>query len=450
MVSKSTHADEVIELLITLVQNKCINPPGTEVKSISTIKNHLTQHNIPCQVVQTSAPERANLIAEINGDGSGPSLMFGPSHVDVVPIGNESAWEVDPFSGVIKDEQIWGRGTLDMLFIVATQVQAFVRLFEEGFKPKGDLKLCLVADEEAGGIYGTEWLMKNHPDFMKVDYAVGEAGGIPIAPGRLLLGTGEKGAGWKRISFKGTPTHGSMPYKSDNAVVKAAIAADRLSKYTPPVNLDYIKLMAKGLGLNKVTQLLLSHRIFLPLVLKMSHRQNPVMARLLHALSRMTISPNIFHGGTKTNIVAGEAYLDVDIRTLPNQDDQYIAAQLRKAMGNLGAEAIIEHPPDQPGFFTSEGTASDPQSEIVPYMVKAVAEVYPEVQFVPLVMAGATDLRYLREQGTQAYGFSLFDPDTPINTMATLPHGPNERVSLKTVEYSLIAYYNLAKEFLGH
>jgi acetylornithine deacetylase/succinyl-diaminopimelate desuccinylase-like protein len=240
-----------------------------------------------------------------------------------------------------------------------------------------------------------------------------------------------------------------MPYKSDNAVVKAAIAAERLNKYTPPVNLDYIKIMVNGLGLSRITRLMLSHRFFLPIVLKTAHRQNPVMARLLHALSRMTISPNIFHGGTKTNIIAGEAYLDVDIRTLPNQDDEFIEKHLRKAMGKLGEEAVIEKPPDQPGFFTSEGTASNPNSEIIPFMCNAVSEIYPGAQFVPLIMAGATDLRYLREQGTQAYGFSLFDPDTPINTMATLPHGPNEHVSLKTVEYSFIAYYKLAKEFLG-
>ncbi|MHA1975439.1 MAG: M20/M25/M40 family metallo-hydrolase [Candidatus Hodarchaeales archaeon] len=448
MESDSRYVDEVNQLLITLVQNKCINPPGNELKSIRTIEKYLKDRDIPCQVFE-SAPNRGNLISEIKGTGNRPSLMFGPSHVDVVPIGNESAWDVDPFSGIIKDDHIWGRGTTDMLFIVATQVQAFVRLFEEQFRPKGDLKLCIVADEEAGGIYGTEWLMKHQPDFMRVDYALSEAGGIPIAPGKLLLGIGEKGASWKRVSFKGTPSHGSMPYKSDNAVIKAAIAAERLNKYTPPINLDYIKLMANGLGLSKIIRLMLSHRIFLPIVLKMAHKQNPVMARLLHALSRMTISPNIVHGGTKTNIVAGEAYLDVDIRILPNQDDEFVIKHLRKAMGKLGKEAIIERPPDQPGFFTSEGTASDPNSEIIPFMRNAVAEVYPNAQFVPLIVAGATDLRYLRERGTQAYGFSLFDPETPLNTMATLPHGPNERISLKTVEYSLMAYYNLAKEFLS-
>ena len=127
MTTETEHIEETNQLLIKLVQNKCINPPGTELKSIYTIQEYLSGRNIPCEVFE-SAPERGNLIAQIPGKGDGPSLMLGPSHVDVVPIAKPSAWEVDPFAGVIKDEQIWGRGTLDMLFIVATQVQAFIRL----------------------------------------------------------------------------------------------------------------------------------------------------------------------------------------------------------------------------------------------------------------------------------------------------------------------------------
>ena len=208
-------------------------------------------------------------------------------------------------------------------------------------------------------------------------------------------------------------------------------------------------MMAEGLGLNFFTRLMLSNRMLLPLAIRSATKQNPVMGRLLHALSRMTISPNVLHGGLKTNVVPGEAYIDLDIRVLPKQDDDYIEKHLRKAMGSLGQEAEIGKPPDIPGFFTSVGTASDPDSEIVPYMKKAVAEYYPEVEFVPLVMPGATDMRFLREEGTQAYGFSLFAPESPLNTMATLPHGPNERVRLKTIECTFKAYYNLAREFLG-
>ena len=436
---------EATQLLVTLIQNKCINPPGNELKSIKTIEKHLTEQNVPCKVFE-SAPNRGNLIAEIKGTGERPSLMFGPSHVDVVPIGNESAWEVDPFAGIIKDEHVWGRGTLDMLFIVVTQIQAFVRLYKEGFKPRGDLKLCIVSDEEAGGEYGTKWLLKNQPDFMKVDYAVGEAGGgTPVAPNRLVLSTGEKGCTDKRISFTGTPGHGSLPYKSDNAILKAAIATQRIVNYTPPIFLDYVKTLAKGFGLNKFLCILLGNRFSFPLILKLLHKQQPESAKIFHALSRMTMSPNIFKGGNKINVIAGTAEIDVDIRPLPFQDEEYIEKHLQKALGSLWEEATIQSL--ETGSISSVGTASDPESEIIPFMHKAIEEYYPNATLVPFIIYGGSDLRYLREQGTQAYGFSLFEPETPSNMWEGI-HSPNERISLKTLEYTFKSYYNLAKNFL--
>jgi acetylornithine deacetylase/succinyl-diaminopimelate desuccinylase-like protein len=445
--TETDQIEEATQLLITLIQNKCINPPGNELKSIQTIEKYLTDRNVPCQVFE-SAPNRGNLIAEIKGTGERPSIMFGPSHVDVVPIGNESAWEVDPFAGIIKDGYVWGRGTIDMLFIVVTQIRAFVRLYKEGFKPRGDLKLCIVADEEAGGGYGTKWLMQHQPDFMKVDFAIGEAGGgTPIDTNRLILSTGEKGSISKKISFTGTPSHGSLPYKSDNAILKAAIATQRIVDYNPPIFLDYVKNLAKGFGLNRFLQILSGNRFSFPLILKILHRQQPGFAKVFHALSRMTMSPNVFKGGNKINVIAGTAEISVDIRTLPFQDDQYVEKHLQKALGSLWKEATIESFEGGISSFTSVGTASDPESEIVSFMYKAIEEYYPNARLVPFIIYGASDLRYLREQGTQAYGFSLFESKTPSNVWEGI-HSPNERISLKTLEYSFNAYYNLAKSFL--
>ena len=122
-----------------------------------------------------------------------------------------------------------------MLFMVATQVHAFAKLVEENFQPKGDLILFIVADEECGGEYGAKWVIENKPDSINLGkrkmFAVTESGGISIAPGKLVFINGEKGASRKILRFKGTPSHGSMPYASDNAVLKAAKAATLLSEY---------------------------------------------------------------------------------------------------------------------------------------------------------------------------------------------------------------------------
>ncbi len=436
-----------VNLLSELIQNKCVNPPGNELKSIRTVQRRLQEHGIECQVFE-SAPNRGNLVSMIKG-GEGPRLMFGPAHVDVVPVENVDSWQEDPFSGVVKDGYIWGRGALDMLFIVVAQVQTFIRLHEEGFKPKGELKLLVVSDEEAGGAHGAGWMVENHPELVHTDYAVTEAGGISIAPGKILFMAGEKGVARKRISFRGKAGHGSMPHGSDNAVVKLSEAVTRLSRYDPPATTKHLSHVADGLGLGFIQRLMLTNSLLLPITLNRLRSREPVIAMLIHGLSRMTISPNIVYGGVKVNVIPENAYVDLDIRTLPGQDEEYVMSQLRQALGPMADEAIIEEPVGVESGFMSYGSASPSQSEFVEAMERAVRKEISDATLVPLIMPGASDCRFLREQGAEAYGFSLFDPETPTSHLADLAHGSNERVSARTLDLTQKVYYHLAKDVLG-
>lgn len=441
---------ESISLLSELIQNKCVNPPGNELKSIHSIQRFLQERDIQCQVYE-SAPNRGNLVTRIPGTNDGPKLMFGPAHVDVVPVENPDEWEVDPFSGTVKDGYVWGRGALDMLYIVVTQVQAFIQLQKEKFQPKGDLILLIVSDEEAGGIFGAEWMLRNHPEQVKTDYLVTEAGGLSIAPGKLAFMIGEKGGAWKRITFKGTPGHGSMPFDSDNAAHKAAQGIIRLREYCDskiPLTTEYLSYLAKGLDLGFVQRFMLTNKRLLSFTLNNLKKRDPQMAKVIHGLSRMTISPNIVQGGTKVNVIPATTYMDVDIRTLPSQDDNYVVTHLKKALGDLAAEATIESMTVEEGGFTSYGNASPASSEFVTAMEKAVKQEFPDSSLVPFIMPAVSDCRFFREQGVDAYGFSLFDPETPMSHLASLAHGTNERISIKTLELSQKVYYNLAKIFL--
>ncbi|MCW3988788.1 MAG: M20/M25/M40 family metallo-hydrolase [Candidatus Bathyarchaeota archaeon] len=443
---ENASSSDTISLLSELIQNKCVNPPGDELKSIKTVQRRLREHGIESRVFE-SAPNRGNLVARIKGD-DGPRLMFGPAHVDVVPVENVDSWEEDPFSGIVKDGYVWGRGALDMLFIVAAQVQAFIELHEEGFHPRGELILLVVSDEETGGTHGVRWMIENHPELVEADYAVTEAGGISIAPGKIAFMIGEKGVARKRISFKGKAGHGSMPYLSDNAVVKLSEAVTRLSRYSPPLTTEYLGHIAEGLGLGFVQRLMLTNPWLLPLTLGRLRSSEPMMARMVHGLSRMTVSPNIVHGGVKVNIIPETAYVDLDIRTLPGQDEDYVISHLRKALGPLADEAAIEDPPGDERGLMSFGSSSPARSEFVDAMEKAVRKEIPGGTLVPLIMPGATDCRFMREQGVEAYGFSLFDPETPPSHLADLAHGSNERVSVRTVELTQRVYRHLAKDFL--
>ena len=147
-------------------------------------------------------------------------------------------------------------------------------------------------------------------------------------------------------------------------------------------------------------------------------------------------------------MIPEKAYVDVDIRTLPDQNDDYVIAQLKQALGPLAEDVTIEDLPESRGRMMSFGSESPPISEFVNAMENAVRKEIPEGKLVPMILPGASDSRFLRMQGTHAYGFSLFDPETPTSNLADLAHGANERVSIKTLDLTKKVYYTLAKDFL--
>lgn len=448
------HVEETYQLLIELVQNKCVNPPGDETRSIKTIEKFLKNKGVRCKVFE-SKKNKGNLVAVIPGtDKEAPGLIFGPSHVDVVPVTKPDEWQENPFGGLRKDGFIWGRGTLDMLFIVASQVQAFALLSQEKFKPKGDLVLFIVADEETGGLWGADWMINNHSDELCINnrkmFAVTEAGGVQINKDKFVIINGEKGATGLILRFQGTPGHGSAPYSSDNAVHKASKAALYLTDYCDnkiPIDTTYIRNLVKGIGMNFILRSLIINRKILPIILKILNKKDPEMPKVLHSLSRMTISPNIIQGGNKINIIASEATLKLDIRKLPGQDYEYVIFHVKKALKELADEVIIENIKTDE-FIESMGSASPVESDFVTAMKNAIRKEFPNANLVPLIAGGATDGRYLRKINVDTYGFSLFAPETPTNEIVNLAHGVDERISQKTVELSLKVYYNLAKEFL--
>ncbi|MHA1906158.1 MAG: M20/M25/M40 family metallo-hydrolase [Candidatus Thorarchaeota archaeon] len=442
--------DEAKDLLCQMIRNKCINPPGGEMRNIRTVSDYLKSKDVPHEVYE-SAPERGNLLAEITGSGDGPSLMFGPSHVDVVPVLDESAWLVPPFEGIEKDGCIWGRGALDMLYFVACQSVVFARLYEEGFKPKGTVKLLIVADEEAAGTFGAKWMIENHPDKVRVDYLITEQGGEPVGENRIAYWFGEKGMAWKKLIFKGVEQHGSMPFRSDNAVVKLAKAVKRLSEYQPQRDTKFIKPLLENMSMSGMAKKLAGNTSTLPKVLDSLFRDSPGLARFLHALTQMTISPNLAKGGTKVNVIPGEAILYVDIRLLPGQDEDYVNEQIRRALGDLADETIIERIPKEEGGDMFPGTASDVRSPFVEILQEAVRAVKgPETILVPLMSTGGTDARLFRNAfGTQAYGFAVSDDTIDGDTIRSLFHGDNERIAVGTIDLTAKAYYEVAKRFLS-
>ena len=172
------------ELLQTLIRNECVNDgtgdTGDETRNSDTLVSYLDGPGVD---IETYTPRegRDSMIARIAGsDPDAPSLCL-MGHTDVVPV-NESGWSNDPFGGqVIRTadgvDEVWGRGAIDMLNLTSSMAVAFRALANSGFTPKGDLIYFGVADEEAGGVWGAEWMAEHHWDAMKADYVLTELGG---------------------------------------------------------------------------------------------------------------------------------------------------------------------------------------------------------------------------------------------------------------------------------
>ncbi len=240
-----------------------------------------------------AAPGRTSLVARIEGtDPDAPTLLL-MGHTDVVPA-NPEGWRHDPFGGELIDGEVWGRGAVDMLNLTASMAVATKHLARGGFRPKGTLVYLAVADEEALGSLGAGHLVDHEADAVRADYVITESGGIPIpSPTGLKLPVivAEKGSYWVKLRVRGTPGHGTQPYKTDNALVTAAHVVQRLAEYEPATQIhDIWRRFLEGMDYpDEMVQPLLDPDTFLD-----ACEVFPVgMARQFHACTHTTFAPTM-------------------------------------------------------------------------------------------------------------------------------------------------------------
>jgi acetylornithine deacetylase/succinyl-diaminopimelate desuccinylase-like protein len=425
------HTGEATELLQALIRNACVNDgtpdSGEERRNADTLQTYLEGAGLEVERF-TPHGDRTSVVARIEGtDPSAPKLCL-MGHTDVVPV-SRSGWSRDPFSGDVIDGEIWGRGAIDMLNITASMAVAFKELARTGFQPKGDIIYFGVADEEAGGVYGAKWMVDHHWDAIECDFVLTEMGGWSHLDGRKVgISVGEKGIAWRRITVKGTPGHGSMPYGADNAVIKAAEVVKRLSEYHPTAKLDEMwaaRVMATKMPDDVKAGLLDPNRLEATLAML------PVAtAKLLHACTHTTISPNVVHGGVKTNVIPDVVEIDVDIRTLPGDDSDRVLHYLREALGDLADEVEISP------LFNDLSSISPMHNELWGILQRRTQVVYPEAELLPELIVGGTDSRFFRSKGTVAYGTGLFAPGVDFALFASRFHGHDERIDVESLGLS--------------
>jgi acetylornithine deacetylase/succinyl-diaminopimelate desuccinylase-like protein len=434
---------EVTELLQALIRHACVNDgsddSGFEHRSADLLANELEGPGLDLERYEPHAG-RTSLLARIEGtDADAPSLLL-MGHTDVVPV-NADGWSRDPFAAELVDGEVWGRGAVDMLNLTASMAVAFKRLARSGFRPRGTIGYLAVADEEALGTWGAEWLVDHEADHVGTDYVITESGGFPASRPdgiRLPVMVAEKGSHWCTLRIAGTPGHASQPFRTDNALVTAAEVVRRLAEYRPQTQIhETWRRYVEGMGFRpERAEALLQPDGFveycetLPLG----------FGRIAEACTHTTFAPTVVHGGTKTNVIPDRVDLQVDIRTLPGQTAADIEAMLADVLGDLAPRVEVV------SANHDGSTASSADTPLWDAMQRVCEGFYPGSALVPSMTVGATDARFFRRIGTTAYGFGLFSRSLRYEDYAVMFHGDDERVDVESLRLSTEMWIALAEE----
>ena len=440
-----------VELLQTLIRNECVNDgtpeSGHETRNADVLQSYVEGPGVSIERWEPT-PGRASFVARLEGREPGAPSLCLMGHTDVVPV-RAAGWRRDPFAGdlVRNDDgidEVWGRGAVDMLNLTASMAVAFRDLVDRGVRTRGDLIYFAVADEEAGSAHGARWVADHHPEAIRCDYLLTESGGLhdgtPDAPA-IGVTVGEKGVAWRRLRVTGTPGHGSMPFRIDNALVKAAAVVQRLAEYRPaprfhelwPARVETLpvpdELKAALLDPQRIDEAL----EVLPSAAAAAH---------LHACTHTTFSPNLIDGGVmKANVIPDSITLDVDVRTLPGDGTDEVTAHLRAALGDLADHVEIEILLDDPASISRTDTP------LWDSLQRAVSVPFPGAPLSPQFSVGFTDARVFRELGAISYGAGLFSPTVDAAEFGRRFHGHDERIDVESLGLTVELWQHVLSEF---
>jgi acetylornithine deacetylase/succinyl-diaminopimelate desuccinylase-like protein len=425
----SSAQEEVVELVGDLIRIDTTNTgdPATTVgerEAADYVAAKLTEVGYEIERVESGAPRRDNVFARLPGSDRERGALLVHGHLDVVPA-DPSEWSVHPFSGAVQDGYLWGRGAVDMKDMVGMTL-AVARMFKrDGVLPPRDIVFAFLADEEAGGKFGSQWLADNRPDlFEGCTEAVGEVGGFSLTltdtqgdPTRFyLIETAEKGMAWMRLRARGRAGHGSFLH-TDNAVTTLAEAVARLGNHRFPLVLtDTVRAFLAHVA--EVTGMEFPEDDLDGAVAKLGP-----LSRIIGATVRDTANPTMLNAGYKANVIPSSAEAVVDCRVLPGR----LEAFEREVDELLGPDVTREWVTLLPAMETTF------DGDLVAAMAAALREEDPDARTVPYMLSGGTDAKAFDEKlGMRCFGFAplRLPPDLDF---ASLFHGVDERVPVDSL-----------------
>lgn len=418
--------DEVVALASALIRIDTTNTgdpgsPGNERAAAEHVAGLLSDAGYDPTYVESGAPGRGNVVVRLPGSDHTRGALLIHGHLDVVPA-DATEWSVPPFSGEVRDGYLWGRGAVDMKGMVAMALAVARQFRRDGVVPPRDLVFAFLADEEAGGLVGSQWLVDHRRDlFDGVTEAIGEVGGYSVTLGgerAYLIQVAEKTSLALSLAAHGRAAHGSMLHE-DNPVARLADAVARLDRHRFPTLLtDPVRTFLTGAAS------LLGTTFVADDPEATVARLGP-LARLIGATLRDTANVTMFNAGYKSNVVPSVARAEVDCRVLPGRLEAF-EREITDVLGP-GIEARWRHLP------AWETTFDGP---LVDAMARAVTAEDPGAGLLPYLLPAATDAKAFARIGIRTFGFTplRLPPDLDFSALF---HGVDERVPVDALEFGV-------------
>jgi acetylornithine deacetylase/succinyl-diaminopimelate desuccinylase-like protein len=429
---------ETLAHLQAMIRMNTVNPPGNELQVARYLDSTLKAAGIETHLFEPT-PGRGALVARIKGNGSKrPVMIMG--HMDVVGV-ERTHWSVDPFAAAIKDDYLYGRGAIDDKGMLAANLETMLllkrNLVDRGVTLSRDVIFVANSDEEQSGEWGMGWLIANHPELIRAEFALNEGGRVRIVGGKRLyvaVQNTEKVPHTVTVTAHGPGGHASIPL-AGNAILRLGRALAKISEYREPVQVNpttrefFARLAAVWQNRDE--------RMAMADVASLDARRQQRGARVLgrtpvfDAVLRNGISATILQSGIRSNVIPTDAVATLNIRTLPGQSIDGVVKRLERVVN----DSLVNFKITARG---ADAPASDFASPMFAAIRESAAALDPSLTTVPYLSTGATDSARLRAWGMQAFGLLPF----PLNQDdEDRMHGNDERIPLASLEFGTKLVY---------
>lgn len=392
---------ETMKHFQALIRFDTSDPPGNELPAADYLKQVLEQEGIPVKVFSLE-PNRPNIVARLKGNGKKRPLLI-MAHTDVVNV-DASKWTFPPFGATRDGGYVYGRGTIDDKDNVVAALMVMLELKRKQVPLDRDVIFLAEAGEEGSTRVGIQFMVNQHFPEIEAEYCIAEGGGVTRVGGQVRFAsvqTTEKIPYTIELTARGVAGHGSMPLET-NPIVHLASAVAKFGEWRRPVRINdttgaYFARLAEISPPEEAQR-------YRDILSQDPKRRDAADAYFLHneprhaSMIRTSISPNIFTGGYRLNVIPSEAKATLDMRVLPEENPEALLEEVRKVVNDKAIEVAWAKRDVRPG-----APSGKLDSEAFTTIEAAIKRHYNTVT-LPTMSTGATDMAYLRAKGMQAYG----------------------------------------------